>query len=148
MIKEFKEFALKGNAMDLAVGIIIGAAFNGVVKSLVDDMIMPPIGALLSGVDFQQLFFVLEDGKTPGPYRSIAAAAEAGAVTLNYGMFINTLINFVLVAFAVFLMVKFLNHLRPAAEEITTRECPLCLTEVPVGATKCSACTSPLEAAQ
>lgn len=147
MLKEFKEFAVKGNAVDLAVGVIMGAAFGAVVKSLVDDVIMPPIGALLGGMDFSQLFVVLKEGTPPGPYASVAAATEAGAAALRYGVFINAAINFVIVAFAVFLLVKAINKLRAPAET-TTKECPFCLTEVPLAATKCPACTSMLETAQ
>ena len=111
MLKEFKEFAVKGNAMDMAVGIVIGAAFAGIVKSLVDDVIMPPIGLLLGKVDFQNLFLVLREGATAGPYVSLAAAKEAGAVTLNAGMFVNTIINFVIVALCIFIAIKQVNRL-------------------------------------
>lgn len=144
MFKEFKEFAIKGNAVDLAVGVVVGAAFGAVVGSLVKDVVMPPIGALLGGADFSQLFWVLKEGaKAAAPYATVAAAADAGAVTLNYGLFINTLINFVIVAFAVFMMVKVINKLRkPVAEEVTTKECPYCKTEIALAATKCPACTS------
>ncbi len=144
MLKEFKEFAIKGNAVDLAVGVIVGAAFGAVVGSLVKDVIMPPIGALLGGADFSQLFIVLKEGaKAAGPYATVAAAADAGAVTLNYGVFINTLINFVIVAFAVFMLVKVINRLRkPVAEEITTKECPYCKSEIALAATRCPNCTS------
>jgi large conductance mechanosensitive channel len=143
MFKEFKEFAIKGNAVDLAVGVIIGAAFGAVVASLVNDVIMPPIGALLGGADFSQLFWVLRQGAAAGPYATVQAAADAGAVTLNYGVFINTLINFVIVALAIFMMVKGINRLRkPVAEEITTKECPYCKSEIALAATRCPACTS------
>ena len=147
MLKEFKEFAVKGNAMDMAVGIVIGAAFGGIVKSLVDDVIMPPIGLLLGKVDFQNLFLVLKEGTTAGPYASLAAAKTAGAVTLNAGMFVNTIINFVIVAFAIFLVVKQMNRMKreaPAAVPTspTTRKCPQCLMEVPIEAKKCGHCTS------
>ena len=140
MLKEFKEFALKGNMIDLAVGIIIGGAFGGMVTSLVKDVIMPPIGALLGGVDFANMFWVVKGG---GTYATVAAAAEAGAVTLNYGVFINTVINFLIVAFVIFLLVKAMNKLRKQAEEeVTTKECPYCKTEIALEATRCSACTS------
>ncbi|PKQ21150.1 MAG: large conductance mechanosensitive channel protein MscL [Actinobacteria bacterium HGW-Actinobacteria-6] len=143
MFKEFKEFAIKGNAVDLAVGVIIGAAFGAVVASLVNDVIMPPIGALLGGADFSQLFWVLKQGVVAGPYPSVQAAVDAGAVTLNYGVFINTLINFVIVALAIFMMVKGINRLRkPVAKEITTKECPYCKSEIALAATRCPACTS------
>lgn len=148
MLKEFKEFAIKGNAVDLAIGVIIGAAFGAVVTSLVKDVIMPPIGALLGGADFSNLFIVIKEGATPAPYPSLAAAAEAGAATLNYGVFINTVINFLIVAFAIFMVVKAMNKLRapePAAEP-TTKACPFCATEIPIAAVKCPACTSMLEA--
>ena len=145
MFKEFKEFAFKGNAIDLAVGIILGAAFGAVVVSLVNNVIMPPIGALLGGADFSQLFIVLKEGTTPAPYASVDAAAAAGAVTLNYGMFINAVIYFALVAIALFLVVKVMNRLR-REDEATTKECPYCKSEIAIAATKCPACTSGLEA--
>lgn len=147
MMKEFREFAVKGNAVDLAVGVVIGAAFGAVVTSLVKDVIMPPIGALLSGADFSQMFVVLKEGTTAAPYATVQAAADAGAVTLNYGVFVNAVINFVIVAFAVFMLVKVINRLRkPAAAEVTTKECPFCKTEIALGATRCPACTSELGA--
>ena len=122
MLKEFKEFAVKGNVLDMAVGIIIGAAFGTIVKSLVDDILMPPIGLLLGGVDFTDLFVTLSAGATPGPYGTLAAAREAGAVTVNYGVFINGLLSFLIVAFAVFLVVKSFNKLKK--EEETAPEAP------------------------
>ena len=112
MLKEFKEFAMKGNMIDLAVGIIIGAAFSGVVNSLVNDIIMPPVGLLLGGSDFSELFILLKAGSPIGPYASLAAAQEAGAVTMNYGLFVNTLINFLVVAISLFLVVRTMNRLR------------------------------------
>jgi large conductance mechanosensitive channel len=150
MIKEFKEFIMRGNVMDMAVGIIIGAAFGGIVKSLVDDVIMPPIGLLLGKVDFANLFAVLKQGGTPGPYASVAAAKAAGAVTLNFGLFVNTIINFVIVGFAIFLLVKGVNQLKrqkpaPAAAP-TIKECPHCFTAIPIKATRCPNCTSELKA--
>ena len=145
MLREFKEFAIKGNAIDLAVGVILGAAFGAVVVSLVNNVIMPPIGALLGGADFSQLFIVLKEGTTPAPYASVDAAAAAGAVTLNYGMFINAVIYFALVAIALFLVVKVMNRLR-REDEATTKECPYCKSEIAIAATKCPACTSGLEA--
>jgi large conductance mechanosensitive channel len=117
MFKEFKEFAIKGNALDMAVGIIIGAAFATIVNSLVNDVIMPPIGLLLGGVDFSEFFIVLRDGTMAGPYATLAAAKEAGAVTLNYGVFINAIISFLIVAFAVFLVVRSFNKLKRKEEE-------------------------------
>jgi len=144
MFKEFKEFAFKGNAIDLAVGIILGAAFGAVVVSLVNNVIMPPIGALLGGADFSQLFIVLKEGVPAAPYATVDAAAAAGAVTLNYGMFINAVIYFLIVAFAIFLVVKMVNKVRKA-EEVTTKECPFCKSEIALEATKCPACTSGLQ---
>jgi large conductance mechanosensitive channel len=120
MFKEFKEFALKGNVVDMAVGIIIGAAFGSIVTSLVTDIIMPPLGLLLGNIDFSNLFFVLKAGSTPAPYLSPGAAQEAGAVTLNYGLFINRVLSFLIVAFAVFLLVKGMNTSRRKAEEAPT----------------------------
>ena len=117
MFKEFKEFAVKGNVMDMAVGIIIGAAFGAIVTSFVNDVIMPPVGLLLGNVDFTNLFMVLKEGKIPSPYESLAAAKAAGAVTMNIGVFINTIISFLIVAFAVFLIVKNINRLKKEAEE-------------------------------
>lgn len=149
MLKEFKEFAMRGNVMDMAVGIVIGTAFGAIVKSLVADVIMPPIGMLLGNVDFSNLFLVLK-GSAPGGFASLAAAQEAGAVTLNYGVFINTIINFLIVAFAIFLVIKNMNKLKkkeeaPAAAP-TTKACPHCLSAVPIKATKCAFCTSSLSA--
>lgn len=117
MIKEFKEFAIKGNMLDMAVGIIIGAAFGTIVKSLVSDIIMPPIGLALGDVDFANLFILLKEGTEAGPYASVAEAAAAGAVTLNYGMFINNILTFIIVAFAVFMLVKNFNRLKREEEE-------------------------------
>ncbi len=149
MFKEFKEFALKGNVLDLAVGIVIGAAFTSIVNSLVADIIMPPIGLLLGKVDFSNLFVVLSAGKTPGPYETLAAAKAAGAVSLNIGLFINAIISFVIVAFAVFLIVKGFNQLRRREEAgpapVTTKECPRCMSVIPLGATRCPHCTSELK---
>jgi large conductance mechanosensitive channel len=117
MLKEFKEFAMRGNVVDMAVGIIIGAAFGKIVDSLVKDMIMPPIGFLLGKVDFSNLFFILREGTTAGPYLTLEAAQKAGAVTFNYGMFINTVISFLIVAFAVFLLIRAINRLRRKEED-------------------------------
>src|SRR5512136_270215 len=127
MLKEFKEFAMRGNVVDMAVGIIIGAAFGTIISSLVSDVIMPPIGLLLGKVDFTNLFIVLREGaNAAGPYASLAAAQGAGAVTINYGMFINTIISFVIVAFAVFLLVRQVNRFKKV-EAPSTRDCPFCL---------------------
>jgi large conductance mechanosensitive channel len=117
MIKEFKEFAIKGNMIEMAVGIIIGASFSGVVNSLVNDLLMPPIGLLLGGADFAELFALLKDGVPGGPYSTLALAQEAGAVTLNYGLFINTIINFLIVAFSLFLVIRTINRMRKEEEE-------------------------------
>ncbi len=125
MLKEFKAFAMRGNVVDMAVGIIIGAAFGSIVKSLVDDVIMPPVGLLLGNVDFSELFFVLKEGATSAPYATVAAAKEAGAVTVNYGLFVNALVSFVIVAFAVFMLVRTINRLKreePAAPPVTQEE--------------------------
>ena len=148
MLKEFKEFAIRGNVVDMAVGIIIGAAFGTIVKSLVSDVIMPPIGMLLGDVDFANMFVVLKQGATAGPYASLADAQAAGAVSINYGVFINTIISFVIVAFAVFMIIRWINNLKrkeeaPAAEP-TTKECPHCLSAIPIKATRCAFCTSTL----
>ena len=143
MLKDFKEFAMRGSAIDMAVGIIIGAAFGGIVKSLVDDIIMPPVGMLLGNVDFADLFIVLRDGATPAPYLTVDAAREAGAVTLNYGLFINSLVSFIIVAFAVFMLIRMLNRLK-RKEEAVVKECPRCLSAIPVKATRCPNCTSDL----
>lgn len=150
MIKEFKEFAMRGNVVDMAVGIIIGAAFGTIVKSLVSDVIMPPIGLALGGVDFANLFAVLREGAVAGPYASLADAQAAGAVTINYGAFINTIISFLIVAFAVFVLIRGINRLKRAEEapaaEPTTKQCPHCLSVIPIEATRCAHCTSDLVA--
>lgn len=117
MFNEFKEFAMKGNVVDMAVGIIIGAAFGTIVTSFVNDVIMPPIGILLGNVDFTNLFYVIKEGATPGPYETVAMAAEAGAVTINWGKFINTVISFLIVALAVFFVIKNINNMRKKEEE-------------------------------
>lgn len=146
MLKEFKEFAMRGNVVDMAVGIIIGAAFGTIVKSLVDDVIMPPIGLLLGNVDFGNLYLVLKDGAAAAaPYASLAEARMAGAVTLNYGVFINAVVSFVIVAFAVFMLVRTMNRLKAqeaAPTEPTAKNCPHCFTAIPVKATRCPNCTS------
>ncbi|KPK62986.1 mechanosensitive ion channel protein MscL [candidate division WOR_3 bacterium SM23_42] len=149
MLKEFKEFAMRGNVVDMAVGIIIGAAFGTIVKSLVSDVIMPPIGLSLGNVDFANLFVILKQGSTAGPYASLADAQAAGAVSLNYGAFINTIISFIIVAFAVFLVIRSINKLKrqreePAAEP-TTKTCPYCQSAIPIKATRCPFCTSELK---
>lgn len=147
MLKEFKEFAVKGNVLDMAVGIVIGAAFGTIAKSLVADVIMPPIGLLLGNVDFSSLYILLKDGvKVAGPYASLADAQAAGAVTLNYGVFINSVISFLIVAFAIFMVIKSFNKMKkeepaPAAES-TTKECLHCFSTISIKATKCPNCTS------
>lgn len=148
MLKEFKEFAMRGNVVDMAVGIIVGAAFGTIVKTLVSDVLMPPLGLLLGGVDFANLFLVLKEGNRPGPYMALADAQAAGAVSINYGIFINTIISFVLVAFAVFLLIKQINRMKKEeeapTEEPTTKDCPHCLSSIPIKATRCAHCTSQL----
>lgn len=145
MLKEFKDFALRGNVIDMAVGIIVGAAFNGVVKSLVDNIVMPPIGLLVGHVNFSNLFINLSLSQH---YPTIAAAKKAGAPTLDYGIFINTVINFVIVSFAVFLLVREINRLhRQAPPPPTTKDCPYCATAIPIPAVRCPHCTSEIKAA-
>jgi large conductance mechanosensitive channel len=147
MFKEFKEFAMKGNVIDMAVGIIIGAAFGTIIKSLVDDVLMPPIGLLLGNVDFSNLFLTIKEGKVAAPYASLAAARAAGAVTVNIGLFINTIISFLIVAFSVFMVIKNVNRFKkePPPADPTTKDCPFCLSAIPIKATKCSHCTSELK---
>jgi large conductance mechanosensitive channel len=142
MLKEFREFALKGNAVDLAIGVIIGAAFGSIVTSLVNDVLMPPIGKLTGGVDFANLFVVLGNGSFP----SLKAAKDAGAATVNYGIFINTVINFAIVAAVLFLVVKGMNRMKrePAALAPTVKECPQCASAIPLKAKRCPHCTSTL----
>jgi large conductance mechanosensitive channel len=145
MIKEFKEFAMRGNVLDMAVGIIVGAAFGQIVTSFVQDVIMPPIGRLVGHVDFSNLFVSLSGVH----YDTLAAAKAAGAATLNYGLFLNTVVNFLIVAFAVFLLVRQVNRLAPKpapAVAPAARDCPYCLSTIPVKATKCAHCTSVLRA--
>lgn len=146
MLKEFKAFALRGNVLDLAVGIIIGGAFGTIVKSLVDDVIMPPIGLALGNVDFANLFMLLKGGsKAPPPYTTLAEAQAAGAVTINYGQFLNNVVVFIIVAFAVFLVVRAANRLKPQeAAAPSTKDCPYCRMAIPVGATRCPHCTTEL----
>jgi large conductance mechanosensitive channel len=148
MWKEFKEFVMRGSVMDMAVGIIIGSAFGAIVKSLVDDIIMPPIGLLLGGVDFANLFVLLKAGSPAGPYASLADAKAASAVTINYGVLVNVVIIFLIVAFVVFLLVRGINRLKQKEvappPEPTTKECPYCLSAIPIKATRCAYCTSEL----
>jgi large conductance mechanosensitive channel len=150
MWKEFKEFAVKGNVIDMAVGIIIGAAFGTIVKSLVSDIIMPPIGLLFGNVDFSELFVLVKAGtKAIPPYNTLADAQAAGAVTINYGLFINNIVSFLIVAFSIFIVIKGINNLKRKEEETpaaapTTKDCPYCLSKIPINATRCPMCTSQL----
>jgi large conductance mechanosensitive channel len=154
VFKEFREFIMRGNVLDLAIGIIIGAAFSTIVNSLVKDVIMPPIGLALGNVDFNNLFVVIKEGTAAGPYATLADAQAAGAVTINYGVFINTIIVFIIVAFAIFLIVRTVNRARRAIEsrketEVvaaapTTKDCPYCLSKIHVDAKRCPNCTSEL----
>jgi large conductance mechanosensitive channel len=147
MLKGFRDFIMRGNVIDLAVAVIIGAAFTKVVNSLVDDIIMPPIGLLLGNVDFTNAFVLLKEGtKAPAPYATLADAKAAGAATLNYGLFISTIVTFLIVGFVVYLMVKSLTRLGPKKAEApaTTRDCPYCLSKIPLKATKCAFCTADL----
>src|SRR3982751_5020709 len=144
MLKEFKEFAMKGNVLDMAIGVIIGAAFGKIVSSMVSDVLMPPIGMFMGSVDFSSLFFSL-NGQS---YSSLAAAKAAGAPTVNYGVFLQTVLDFVIVAFVIFLLVKQINRLKPMAPPApSTKPCPYCLAEIPIKAVRCGHCTSDLKAA-
>lgn len=145
MLKEFKEFAMRGNVLDMAIGIIIGAAFGKIVSSLVGDVLMPPIGLFLGQLDFSNLFINLSGQH----YASLADAKATGAATINYGTFFNTLIDFIIVAFAIFLLIRQVNKLRRQPEAIpTTKECPYCLSAIPIKATRCPHCTSELKEKQ
>lgn len=147
MLKEFKNFAMRGNVVDMAVGIIIGAAFGKIVDSLVKDIFMPAIGLVLGKVDFATLFFTIHEGKIPGPYASLSAAQAAGATTINLGLFLNTIVSFIIVAFAIFIMIKFMNKIshKNLVGAASTKECPFCHTQIPLLATKCPNCTSDLK---
>ena len=141
MLKEFKEFAMRGNVLDMAVGIIIGAAFGKIITSFVNDILMPPIGLLLGKVDFSNLFVNL----SAQSFNTIAEAKKAGVATINYGLFLNTVLDFVIVAFAIFLLIKQVNKLnRKPAPAPTTRDCPYCLSAIPIAAVRCAHCTSQL----
>ncbi|MCE5360417.1 large conductance mechanosensitive channel protein MscL [Candidatus Igneacidithiobacillus taiwanensis] len=143
--KDFKTFLQRGSVIDLAVAFVIGTAFSAVVTSLVKDIIMPPIGLILGKVDFSNLFLVLHEGKTPGPYVTLAAAEKAGAVTWNYGLFIMAVISFIIIALVIFSLVRVVNRLYPKpAAPVSTKECPFCHTDVPLAATRCPNCTSQL----
>ena len=146
MFKEFRDFAMRGNVIDLAVGVIIGASFGAIVNSLVKDVLMPPIGLLLGKVDFANLFWVMRAGSPSEPYATVADAQAAGAVTMNYGLFINAIVSFIFVAFAVFLLIRSVNRMkRPApVTDPTTKECPYCFTTISVKARRCPNCTSQL----
>jgi large conductance mechanosensitive channel len=150
MLKEFREFALRGNVLDMAVGIIIGASFGTIVNSLVDNILMPPIGWLLGGVDFGNYYLTLKAGSPAGPYLSLADAQGAGAVTINYGLFINAIISFLIVAIAMFLLIRSINRLQSEAQEEPgaslpeNKECPYCMSSIPVKASRCPYCTSQL----
>ena len=146
MLKEFKEFAVKGNAVDLAVGVIIGAAFGGIVNSLVKDILMPPVGLLTGGLDFSNKFLILKAAPSGGSFNTPVDAVKVGAVTWNYGNFITLVINFIIVAFCIFLVVKAMNRLKrpsPTAAPVS-KECPACAMTIPIKATRCPHCTSEL----
>jgi len=148
MIKEFKEFLTKGNVVSMAVGIVIGIAFGTIINSLVNDIIMPPVGLLLGKADFSNLFVVLKEGAAAGPYLSVAAAGEAGAVTLNYGLFINTVISFIIIAIVLFFIIRAFNRLQKKEKEkveTDTKVCPYCFSTIDVRATRCPNCTAELE---
>ena len=151
MFKEFREFVMRGNVIDMAVGIVIGAAFGTIVQSLVKDVIMPPIGLLLGNIDFSNIFTVLKQGDVVGPYATLAEAQQAGAVTMNWGVFIMTIISFVIIAFAIFVLIKQVNRLKREEEappaEPTTKQCPFCFSEIAIKARRCPFCTSQLEGA-
>jgi large conductance mechanosensitive channel len=150
MLKDFKAFIMRGNVVDLAVGVIIGAAFGSIVKSLVDDVLMPVLGLVTGGIDFSNMFVMLKAGaKAPAPYATLGEAKAAGAVTLNYGVFINAVIAFVIVAFCVFLLVRAVArlHRAPAPAAPNTKDCPYCKRSIPLDATRCPECTSQLAAA-
>lgn len=151
MIQEFKTFIMRGNVLDMAVGIVMGSAFMAIIQSLVNDVIMPPIGFILGNVNFSNLYILVKPGTIPEPYGSLAIAKKAGAVTINYGIFINSIISFMIISVSVFFMVRAVNRLKTAAlhpvviaAEVTTRECPFCFSTISIKATKCPNCTSPL----
>jgi large conductance mechanosensitive channel len=147
MLKDFKAFAMKGNVIDMAVGIVIGAAFGKIVSSFVKDVLMPPIGMLMGGMDFSNLYVNLSGGT----YASLAAAQEAGAATMNYGMFINTVLDFLIVAFAIFMVIRQMNRMKKKPEEKpaapTTKDCPFCLSAIPIKANRCAFCTADVKTA-
>jgi len=147
MLKEFKEFAMRGNVLDMAIGVIIGGAFGKIATSLVNDILMPPIGLLIAEIDFSNLFINL----TGTPYASLAEARAAGAATINYGIFLNTVLDLIIVAFVMFLVVRQVNRMKRQQEALpaapTSKECPYCLSSIPLKATRCPKCTSELETA-
>jgi len=144
MWKEFKEFIMRGNVMDMAIGIIVGAAFGKIITSFVNDVLMPPIGLLFGKVDFANLFITLSNQS----FATLEEAKKAGVVTIKYGLFINTIIDFIIIALAIFLVIRQINRMKrqPAPEAATTRECPFCLSKIPIKATRCPQCTSELKA--
>lgn len=148
MLKEFKVFAMRGNVVDLAVAVVIGAAFGAITKSLVDNILMPPLGLLIGNVDFTNLFIVLKQGAQPGPYITLEQAQAAGAVTLNYGLFLGSIVSFLILAFVIFLMVQGINRLKRQKEDgpavPTTKDCSYCYTAIPIPAVRCPHCTSEL----
>ena len=143
MLKDFKNFIMRGNVIDLAIGIIIGVAFSSIINSFVNDIIMPPIGLGLGKVDFSNLFAVLKQGSTPGPYLSLAAAKAAGAVTLNYGIFLNTIISFLIISLVLFFIIKAMNKFKKK-EAVAIKSCPFCFSSINIKATRCPNCTSEL----
>lgn len=150
MLKDFKEFAVRGNVIDMAVGIIIGAAFTSIVQSLVKDILMPPLGLITTEIDLSRAFLVLREGTPPAPYASLQAAQDAGAILLRFGAFLNALISFIFVAFAVFLLVRYINKLKspkksPESVSPKFKKCPYCYSDISVEATRCPNCTSKLE---
>ena len=147
MLKDFRAFIMRGSVVDLAVGVIIGAAFGGIVKSMVEDVIMPPVGLATGGADFANKFIVLKEGtKAAAPYASLADAKEAGAVTLNYGLFINQIVTFLIIALCIFLIIRIIARMQgpPPVAAPVTKDCPFCATPIPVGAKRCPNCTSQL----
>jgi large conductance mechanosensitive channel len=150
MLKEFKEFAIKGNAVDMAVGIIIGAAFGSIITSLVKDIIMPPIALLTGGLDWSNKFVVLGGGPDGAIFTTAADAAKAGAITWNYGNFVTLVVNFLIVAFCIFLLVRAINNMKrpkPGAADPVSKECPYCSMTIPIKATRCPHCTSEMSSA-
>jgi large conductance mechanosensitive channel len=153
MLTEFRDFAVKGNVIDLAVAVVMGGAFGAIVNSIVKDIIMPPIGLLLGGVDFNNLYLTIKEGDPAGPYAALVNAQEAGAVTINYGVFLSALVTFLIIAFVMFLLVKSIGTMQKAMKkdeaqipaDPTAKDCPFCCTEIPIKATRCPHCTSQLE---